>query len=142
MATELSHTTVADLLTVAREAQRQAYAPYSDFNAGAAVLSEDGRMFPGALVENMVFGLAMCAERVALFQTVAQGGGRPVAVALAAPTTAGRVTFPCGACLQVGAELGGMDLSVVTASLDGGSPDVRSLRELAPGLPHRRTLLT
>lgn len=139
---ELTDEVLDDLLAAAREARANAYVPYSGFDAGAAVLTKDGTRVTGALVENLVFGLAMCAERVALFQTVAQGAGRPVALALAAPDTAGDATLPCGSCLQVAAELGGMELVVVAAAPDSEQPVRRTVAELGPGLPHRKTLLT
>lgn len=116
--------------------------PYSGFDAGAAVLTAQGETIIGSLVENLVFGLAMCAERVALFQTVSSGAGRPVALALAAPATAGEATFPCGSCLQVAAELGGMDMVVVVGDPEGDGLIRRSVADLGPGLPHRKTLLT
>ena len=142
MAHQLDDSALARLTVAARGARARAYVPYSGFDAGAAVLTATGRIVEGALVENLVFGLAMCAERVALFLAVAQGAGRPVALALAAPATAGDVTFPCGSCLQVAAELGGMTLEVVALPPDGGPPEHRTVAQLAPGLPHRRRLLT
>ena len=143
MADKLTERVVGDLMAAARGARANAYVPYSGFDAGAAVLTRTGEVVTGALVENLVFGLAMCAERVALFHAVARGAGRPIAVALAAPSTAGRATLPCGSCLQVAAELGGMEMIVVTAG-DGqsGPATQRTVAELGPGLPHRKTLLT
>ncbi|MBT8202342.1 MAG: cytidine deaminase [Acidimicrobiia bacterium] len=132
-----------DLLDTAERARERAYVPYSGFDAGAAVRTAQGATVVGSLVENLVFGLAMCAERVALFQTVAAGAGRPLALALAAPPTAGEATFPCGSCLQVAAELGGMEMLIVVADPnDDGAPIQRTVAELGPGLPHRKTLLT
>ncbi len=142
MAANIDDATLDRLAAAARRARTNAYVPYSGFDAGAAVLTATGHIIAGALVENLVFGLAMCAERVALFQAVVEGAGRPVALALAAPDTAGDVTFPCGSCLQVAAELGGMDMAVVAIPPDDGAPEQRTIRQLAPGLPHRRTLLT
>lgn len=94
--------------------------PYSKFRAGAAVAAGD-RVVPGVIVENVSLGLAMCAERVALFSTVAQGW-RPDALALVAPATAGEQTWPCGACLQVALELGGPDLPVHVGRIDPDDP--------------------
>lgn len=139
---ELTEAAIADLAEAATAARGRAYAPYSGFDAGAAVLTENGSVFTGALVENLVFGLAMCAERVALFQAVTQGGGRPAALALAAPDTAGTLTFPCGSCLQVAAELGGKDLAIAAVPEDGSDPQIKTVVELAPGLPYRKKLLT
>jgi cytidine deaminase len=114
----------AELVAAATAARNRSYAPYSHFRMGAAVRCADGTIVPGALVENVSLGLAMCAERAALFATVAQGL-QPVALALVAQRTSGELTFPCGACLQVGLELGGAELTVVAADPDGSVASVR-----------------
>ena len=108
----------SDLIQSAKRARDHAYAPYSGFRMGAAVLTEKGAVIPGSLVENVSLGLAMCAERVALFSCVA-AGERPTALALISPRTDGAVTHPCGACLQVALELGGPMLEVIAATTDG-----------------------
>jgi len=66
-----------EIMTLARRARDRAYTPYSGFRMGAAVDTEKGILLPGSLVENISLGLAMCAERVALFSAVAQDTGRP-----------------------------------------------------------------
>jgi cytidine deaminase len=124
-----------DLLEAARAARDRAYVPYSDFRMGAAVRTRSGDVLPGALVENVSLGLAMCAERAAMFATVAQGT-RPTALALVAKRTAGELTWPCGACLQVALELGGPDLTVHVADTDGTTASAR-LSDLLPRGPHR-----
>ena len=83
-----------DLLELAREAGGGAYAPYSGFRVGAAVLARDGRVVTGANVENSSYGLSLCAERVALGRAVAEGM-RPGDVEAVAVTAS-----PCGACRQ------------------------------------------
>ena len=127
----------AGLIDAARAARDHSYAPYSDFHMGAAVRCADGTLVPGALVENVSLGLAMCAERSALFATVAQGRA-PVALALVSKRTGGELTFPCGACLQVALELAGPELTVVAADLDGGAESVR-LGDLLGRAPRRHT---
>ena len=117
----------------AEAARARAYAPYSGFKMGAAVLTETGAIVPGALVENVSLGLAMCSERVALFSAVASGAGRPDALVLRSPRTAGAVTWPCGACLQVARELGRPDMLVVAT--DGETVEKARLGDLAPRLP-------
>jgi cytidine deaminase len=62
---------------------------------------EHDAVIPGALVQNVSLGLAMCAERAALFSTVARGADKPETLALVAPRASGQLTWPCGACLQV-----------------------------------------
>jgi cytidine deaminase len=106
------------LADAAKEARTRAYAPYSGFRMGAAVLTSDDRVVTGTLVENVSLGLAMCAERAALFAAV-DAGSRPVALAVMSPRTDGTVTYPCGACLQVALELGGPDTLVIAATTDG-----------------------
>lgn len=129
----LDGTTSDTLVAAARGARDRAYAPHSGFRMGASVLTTDGDVVPGALVENVSLGLAMCAERVALFNCVSSGQ-RPHALALVSPTTDGRLTFPCGACCQVALELGGPDMVVVAASLDGEVEQAR-LGDLLPRGP-------
>ena len=126
---------LSEVIEAALAAREQAYAPYSGFHMGAAVLSAGGTIITGALVENVSLGLAMCAERVALFATVA-AGERPTALVVASPRTSGALTFPCGACLQVGLELGGRELMVVAVDPDGTS-ERAVLGDLLPRGPHK-----
>jgi cytidine deaminase len=83
----------------ARQACGYAYAPYSNFPVGAAVLTDSGQIVTGCNVENASLGLSCCAERVALFNAVSQGQRRIVALAIYTPTET--PTMPCGACRQV-----------------------------------------
>jgi len=69
----VSTNTFDDLLALARDARGRAYAPYSHFQVGAAVLTRDGRQFSGCNVENAAYGLCNCAERTALFSAIAAG---------------------------------------------------------------------
>ena len=127
----------AELITAATAARDRSYAPYSDFHMGAAVRCADGTIVPGALVENVSLGLAMCAERAALFATVARGL-EPVALAVVSKRTSGELTFPCGACLQVALELAGPGLAVIAAEPDG-APEAVTLGDLLPRAPRRNT---
>ena len=125
-----------ELIQAAREARERAYVPYSGFKMGAAVRTRgDDHVVPGALVENVSLGLAMCAERAAMFAAVAQGE-RPEALALVAERTAGELTWPCGACLQVALELGGPDVTVHVGD-DAGATAAARLGDLIPRGPHR-----
>ena len=132
----IENASINKALEAATRVQPLAYAPYSNFKMGAAVATEDGNVAIGALVENISFGLTMCAERAALFAAVAQGWGRAEVLALVAPETRGQLTWPCGACLQVAAELGGLDL-VVAVSNGQGRSDTAALRDLAGRLPSK-----
>ncbi|MBI3288355.1 MAG: cytidine deaminase [Elusimicrobia bacterium] len=87
---------VERLIETAVQAQKRAYCPYSRYPVGAAVLTETGRVFPGCNVENASYGLAMCAERAAIYHAVASGHD-----ALRAVCVVGTAAKPCGACRQV-----------------------------------------
>jgi len=87
------------LLQAAKEARKKAYAPYSDFSVGAAILTSSGRIFSGCNVENSSYGLSCCAERVAIFSAVAAGDRDFVMLAVVSGISG--YTYPCGACLQV-----------------------------------------
>lgn len=91
-----------ELVEAAWLARDAAYAPYSNFSVGAALLAADGRIFSGCNVENISYGLTNCAERVALGAAVAAGVREFLAVAVVADT--GVPISPCGACRQVLAE--------------------------------------
>jgi cytidine deaminase len=127
---------IRDALRSAGEAREAAYAPYSGFKMGAAVVTDTGTVIKGALVENVSLGLAMCAERVAMFTAVTSAAGKPEVLALVSRRTDGELTWPCGACLQVAMEFGGPDLTVAVS--DGHKTRSARLRELAPNLPVKR----
>ncbi|MEW6743357.1 MAG: cytidine deaminase [Planctomycetota bacterium] len=94
---EHTNLTIGHLVARALEVREQAYARYSRFKVGAALLGEDGRVFTGCNVENASFGLTCCAERVAIFNAVTAGCRRFSALAVASAGGAA----PCGACRQV-----------------------------------------
>jgi cytidine deaminase len=116
-----------ELLAAARAARERAYAPYSTFAVGAALLCEDGSVFSGCNVENASYGLSNCAERTAAFAAVAAGCHRFVAIGIAGPE--GASTPPCGACRQVLAEFG-PTMTVYFTS--GDAYETASLRDLLP----------
>jgi len=128
---------VRDALHDAAAARQLAYAPYSGFKMGAAIVTDNNTVVRGALVENVSLGLAMCAERAALFACVANGAGKPEILALVSRPTDGELTWPCGACLQVAMELGGPDLLV--AASDDRRVELRRLSQLAAHLPHKKS---
>lgn len=96
--------TVRRLEKTARAAARQAYAPYSRFRVGAAILTDSGKVFAGCNIENASYGLCNCAERTAIFSAVAAGERALRCVVVYTPTKT--VTTPCGACRQVINEFG------------------------------------
>jgi len=117
------------LLAAAREAWRHAYAPYSGFRVGAALLAADGRVFAGANVENASYGLGRCAEQSAV-QALASAGGRRFE-ALVVVTDIDPPASPCGACRQVLLEFGAA-ASVWLVRFDGSSVVRTSVAELLP----------
>lgn len=120
----------AALEQAARDAQRRAYAPYSKFRVGAAVRMA-GEVFEGANVENASYGLAMCAERTAVFAAVLAGARQLEAVAVC--TDASPPSSPCGACRQVLLEFAPDPTAVtVTAISPSGERRTWTLAELIP----------
>ena len=115
-----------DLIAKATEAREKAYAPYSHFAVGAALLAKSGRVYTGCNVENASYGLSVCAERVAVFKAVSEGERDFEALAV---VTENGVT-PCGACRQVLMEFG-EDIQVIVAD-DAGGYRVFGLQELLP----------
>lgn len=125
---ELAAVTVDRLVETARRVRAHAYAPYSKYNVGAAILADDGRVFAGCNVENSSFPLSVCAERNAVAAAVA-AGVRPVAVAV---VTDGRPSAaPCGACRQVLFEFA-PDMPVILAGPAGEPDRILALAELLP----------
>ncbi|MGC8485049.1 MAG: cytidine deaminase [Candidatus Baltobacteraceae bacterium] len=123
----LSSERIAELVGEAKRAREHAYAPYSAFPVGAALLLDSGAIVTAANVENASFGLSICAERAAVVRAVAQGSRRYLAIAIVGPKELDLT--PCGACRQFLSEFG-LDLTVVT--MRGGEPRAQSLRELLP----------
>ena len=130
------------ILAAAIAARRGAYAPYSRFAVGAAILGKDGKLFIGANVENVSYGASMCAERVALFSAVAAGTRTFDTIAIAGPDTL--VVTPCGACRQALAEFNS-DIKIVyrvnaqirSVSLSAMLPEAFSPASVASALAGR-----
>jgi cytidine deaminase len=117
------------LFEQARKVRERAHAPYSRFPVGAAVLYADGSVVTGCNVENSSYGLSVCAERSALAAGVAQGRGKPVAVAIVVDTPT--PCPPCGMCRQVMLEFAPKELPVRSRNLKGDEARY-SLGELLP----------
>ncbi|NLC76778.1 MAG: cytidine deaminase [Clostridia bacterium] len=117
------------LLEEAKKASAAAYAPYSRFSVGAALLTASGEIFTGCNVENASYGLTICAERVAVTKAVSAGFREFEAIAVYAPTQ--EPISPCGACRQVLAEFG-PDADVVMGNARGAYV-VAKVKELLPG---------
>jgi len=119
------------LIQSARWVARHAYCPYSHYPVGAAVLMADGQIYTGCNVENAVHGLALCAERVAIFKAMSHGNRAFVALAVVGGSGTRRA-MPCGACRQVMSEFMASDVPVYVAALKRGKPLTTSMGELLP----------
>ena len=118
------------LLALALKAAEGAYAPYSKYCVGAAILVEDGQVFTGSNVENVYIGCTICAERTAAVKAVSAGARRFLACAIACPTDVG--CLPCGICRQVLSEFNLQQMIVVREGQDGHF--AISLAKLLPDL--------
>jgi cytidine deaminase len=126
--TSVDEATLEKLRQEALAARERAYAPYSKFQVGAAVLAKSGKIYRGQNVENASYGLGICAERSAIFAMVA--GGETSLRAIAIATGAPRVVGPCGACRQVIREFGpGAAVALVTTN---GAKATHALADLLP----------
>ena len=119
------------LIKEALAAREMAYAPYSNFKVGAALLAKSGKVYRGANVENISYGLTICAERSAVSAAVSAGDIEFVAIAVA--TDSREPASPCGACRQVLAEFA-PKLEIVSVTLDGQ----RREDNLGTILPHAK----
>jgi cytidine deaminase len=117
-----------ELIAAASTAQSVAYAPYSGFAVGAAVQTKSGKIFSGCNVENVSFGLTICAERAAIAAAVADGVRDLIAIAVI--TDSKKPAVPCGACRQVMAEFN-PKMRIVAATTNGESEEFE-LSELLP----------
>ncbi len=121
-----------DLLQKAREAAEQAYAPYSGFYVGAALLAEDGSIYTGCNVENASFGAGICAERNALFHAISEGKRRFTAIAVTGGTKKEEsigfceICYPCGICLQALSEFCGDEFLFLFGT------EERTMKEMLP----------
>ena len=107
---------IEDLLSAAKQARARAYAPYSRFTVGAALLTKTGQVFTGCNVENLSFGLTICAERNAVFAAVAAGEREFVKIGIVADSKS--PVTPCGACRQVLAEFCD-DIEIACSNMEG-----------------------
>jgi cytidine deaminase len=117
-----------ELVDTAGQARQMAYAPYSQYPVGAALLAKSGKTFQGANVENAAYPTSICAERVALFKAVTEGEREFAAIAVVTRDGGS----PCGACRQALAEFG-LETVVVIANESGEIVQVSSIGELLPG---------
>jgi cytidine deaminase len=137
------------LLAAAKQARERAYAPYSKFKVGAAILADDGKVYSGGNVENAAYPNGVCAETSAISAMVLGGGKRIRAIAVVAGGP--KLVTPCGGCRQRIAEFADPDAQVHICGPDGlkatftiaellpASFDKRNLRDRKPGLNPKRS---
>ena len=120
---------IVELKACAKAASDNAYAPYSKFSVGAALITSDGSLFTGCNVENASYGLSICAERNAIFKMVSAGHRKLRMMVIYTPTM--KPTAPCGACRQVIYEFG--TGAEIISFCDGDEVLTSSIKELLPG---------
>ncbi len=131
----LSKSEINELLDAAQAARENSYSPYSRFKVGAAVLTDDGKIFSGTNIENSSYGLTVCAERNAIFAAASAGYRKFKALALITQKLKGqKFNSPCGACRQVMSEFFPPDMPVYIAVLDGKKRTVypKAFKDLMP----------
>ena len=126
------------LIPRAWEAAKNAYVPYSHFRVGAALLTKDGKIYPGCNIENSAYGPSNCAERTAVFSAIAQGDREFAAIAVVgrfedgSPAGGEGYAYPCGVCRQVLAEFCDPDDFLVLLENTAGERKALTLGELLP----------
>lgn len=125
---ELNEAVRRELIELAIQAQQYAYAPYSQYRVGAALLTVSGKRYTGCNVENAAYPTSLCAERVAIYKAVSEGEREFVAVAVVTANGGS----PCGSCRQVMAEFG-LETVVLIADAEGHLLQEMTVEELLPG---------
>lgn len=125
--------TEKELVSLAKKAAEKAYAPYSHFTVGAALLASSGKVYLGCNVENSSYGVTNCAERTAFFKAVSEGERYFEMIALVGGKEGNFDSFctPCGTCRQVMAEFCGEDFKIILGRNDG-EVKVYTLKEILP----------
>jgi len=106
-----------ELIGIARKNMEKAYAPYSNFRVGAAVLTDKGNVYTGVNIENAAYGASNCAERTAIFKAVSEGEKKISTIAVASDSD--DYVFPCGICRQVIAEFGDRNTRILCSKRNG-----------------------
>ena len=126
------------LAKIAIDARENAYAPYSKFKVGAAVVTEDGSIYTGCNIENASYGATNCAERTAIFKAVSEGHKKIKAIAIVGDMSTN--TYPCGICRQVIAEFATKDIDIVLVKNEDNYI-VKTMEEILPGAFTKEDLL-
>lgn len=109
-----------ELFSIAVQAAEKSYSKYSGFRVGAALLTDDRKVFTGCNIENASYSLTICAERTAIFKAVSEGCTQFRAIAVAGSSDGNffKPCIPCGACLQVMSEFCGNDLKIILSDCE------------------------
>jgi cytidine deaminase len=121
---------IEDLISMAADARKNAYVPYSNFRVGASLIMDDGSVYTGCNVENASYGATNCAERTAIFKAVSEGHRKISAICIVG-SKEGSFAFPCGICRQVISEFSDENTKVIVAQ-NAENYIVRSVEELIP----------
>lgn len=124
----MSEQSLQELIEVAKNARLRSVAPFSNFLVGAAVKTEDGKVYTGCNIESASYGLTVCGERVAIWKALSEGDKHFTELAIVADTET--LTPPCGTCRQIIWEFA-RDATIILGNLRGES-QVVSIRELLP----------
>ncbi len=127
---DLTEEKIEKLIRQAFGAQKKAYAPYSNFHVGAALLSAQGRVYPGCNIENASYGATICAERTAFHRAVQEGERKFIAIAIVGEGS--EYAFPCGICRQVMKEFCEDSFRIIVAK----SPQEYEIHTLLELFPH------
>jgi cytidine deaminase len=118
------------LAKIAIDARGNAYAPYSKFKVGAAVLTVDGSIYTGCNIENASYGATNCAERTAIFKAVSEGHKKIKAIAVVGDMSTN--TYPCGICRQVIVEFATEDIEIILVKNEENYI-IKTMEEILPG---------
>lgn len=110
--------TSKELMELASKARENAYAPYSSFKVGAALLTKSGKVYLGCNIENAAYSPSVCAERVAIFKAVSEGEKDLEKIAIIGGKDKGEFTSPCGVCRQVMQEFCSDDFIIILGNVD------------------------
>ncbi|MBU3128462.1 cytidine deaminase [Clostridium tagluense] len=126
------------LAKIAIDARENAYAPYSKFKVGAAVVTEDDSIYTGCNIENASYGASNCAERTAIFKAVSEGHKKIKAIAVVGDMSTH--TYPCGICRQVIAEFATEDINIIMVKSEDDYI-IKTMEEILPGAFTKEDLL-
>jgi len=128
---------IKELIIEAIKAKENAYAPYSNFKVGSAILTVDGSVYSGCNIENASLGATNCAERTAIFKAVSEGHKEIKSIAVVGDIN--NYTFPCGICRQVINEFAAVDIKIIVAK-DENEYLVKTMEEILPGAFSKKDL--